>query len=127
MTLTETITLETVNCWCGTPFAAPEALVRSARNAKHTIYCPHGHACSWTKSEADKLRERLAAVEGNLKYEQECREREQRQHAATKGLLTKERKRVSGGVCPCCNRSFVQLARHMKSQHPDFADAGIHP
>lgn len=122
-TMTATITLLQTKCWCGTPFAAPDSLVRAAWNDQKEIYCPHGHVCRWSKSEADKLRERLAAVEGNLKYEQERVERERRQHAATKGQLTKERKRTSNGVCPCCNRSFVQLARHMKSQHPDFAES----
>lgn len=25
---------------------------------------------------------------------------------------------------PCCNRSFVNLARHMAGQHHDYAEAG---
>ncbi len=37
-----------------------------------------------------------------------------------KGALVKTKKRIAGGVCPCCNRSFVSLARHMKSQHPEY-------
>lgn len=24
------------------------------------------------------------------------------------------------GVCPCCNRSFTNVRRHMTSQHPDY-------
>jgi hypothetical protein len=24
------------------------------------------------------------------------------------------------GVCPCCNRTFQQLARHMKAKHPGY-------
>lgn len=28
--------------------------------------------------------------------------------------------RVANGVCPCCNRHFENLERHMKGQHPDF-------
>jgi Fe-S oxidoreductase len=27
--------------------------------------------------------------------------------------------RVANGVCPHCNRTFQNLARHMASQHPD--------
>jgi hypothetical protein len=23
--------------------------------------------------------------------------------------------------CPCCNRTFQQLARHMKAKHPEHA------
>lgn len=32
------------------------------------------------------------------------------------------RRRTAAGVCPCCNRSFVQLARHMKTKHPDHVE-----
>lgn len=28
-------------------------------------------------------------------------------------------KRIHNGVCPCCNRSFVNLQRHMKTKHPE--------
>lgn len=30
-------------------------------------------------------------------------------------------RRIAAGVCPCCRRSFTDLARHMSSQHPDYA------
>jgi hypothetical protein len=46
-----------------------------------------------------------------------------RSHAATKGHVTRKKRqleRVASGVCPCCNRSFVNLRRHMKTQHPEF-------
>jgi hypothetical protein len=26
-------------------------------------------------------------------------------------------KRVNAGICPCCNRHFTDLERHMKSKH----------
>jgi hypothetical protein len=32
----------------------------------------------------------------------------------------KARKRAAAALCPCCNRSFVQLRRHLASQHPDY-------
>lgn len=27
-------------------------------------------------------------------------------------------------VCPCCNRTFQNVARHIAGQHPDYADLG---
>ncbi len=33
-----------------------------------------------------------------------------------------ERERIVSGVCPCCNRTFQNLARHIAGQHPDFAE-----
>ena len=48
------------------------------------------------------------------------RDAEQRAHSATKGQLTRARKRAANGVCPCCHRSFENVARHVAKQHPDF-------
>jgi DNA repair exonuclease SbcCD ATPase subunit len=31
--------------------------------------------------------------------------------------------RIKNGICPCCKRSFVQLARHMATKHPEYGDA----
>jgi hypothetical protein len=33
--------------------------------------------------------------------------------------LRRIQKRTAAGVCPCCNRTFQQLARHMKTRHPE--------
>jgi hypothetical protein len=30
------------------------------------------------------------------------------------------KKRSAAGVCPCCNRTFKELANHMKSKHAQF-------
>ncbi|WP_165394478.1 helix-turn-helix domain-containing protein [Pseudoxanthomonas winnipegensis] len=30
------------------------------------------------------------------------------------------RQRVMNGVCPCCNRTFENLRRHMHDKHPEF-------
>ena len=47
-------------------------------------------------------------------------EYERRSHSATKGLLTKERNRTLAGLCPCCDKHYVSLAKHIKTQHPEF-------
>lgn len=39
-----------------------------------------------------------------------------------KGAHQRTKNRVAKGVCPCCNRSFTNLAKHMAGQHPDFGD-----
>lgn len=47
--------------------------------------------------------------------------REQQARNAVEAEAAKARrklKRVQNGVCPCCNRSFWNLERHMKSKHP---------
>lgn len=59
-----------------------------------------------------------AIVELGLYAAQAQAERDQR--LAAERELKKIQTRVKGGVCPCCNRSFVQLTRHMKTKHPDY-------
>ncbi|HYC31767.1 MAG TPA: hypothetical protein VEB59_05720, partial [Gemmatimonadales bacterium] len=41
---------------------------------------------------------------------------------STKGVVTKIKRRVAGGVCPCCNRTFSDLARHMSGKHPGWGN-----
>lgn len=125
MTYTGELVVET--CWCGIVHAVPRVLVehqqrQHANGEKQTgIYCPLGH--NWIisgKGELERQRERAAAFERQLACRDEDLRAERASHAATKGQLTKVRKRASAGICPCCNRSFVQLARHMATKHPDF-------
>lgn len=42
-----------------------------------------------------------------------------------KGALNKVKKRVAHGVCPCCNRTFKQLAMHMAQMHPEVLAKSI--
>ena len=102
-----------------------------------TFYCPRGHGQHYNRgpSEADKLRQErdrlkqdAARKDEVIAYERRCREladqraeRSKRQTAAAKGQVTRLKNRASAGVCPCCNRQFQNLKRHMDSQHPDFA------
>lgn len=43
--------------------------------------------------------------------------------AADWAQLTKTRKRIANGVCPCCHRTFQNLARHMAGQHPAYEES----
>lgn len=99
------------------------------RREDFKFYCPNGHG-QWYVSgetEAEKLRrERDRAVQQLAEwqdYEREARERAERAErrvAAAKGQVTKLKKRASHGVCPCCSRTFADLARHMAGKHPGF-------
>lgn len=123
---------------CGVIFGITMDLQKARRADKGTLYCPNGHQMSWQESEADKLKKAKTELERRLANEKEWNEQQgkwlrdereahkktERSLSATKGVLTKTRKRVAAGVCPCCNRTFQQLSRHMSGQHPDYvADA----
>lgn len=122
-TLTHIQTLVSVTCWCGVAHAIPQSLNSQARDKKTTVYCPLGHAWVYTKTNAERLEEERQyreRAERRLQATRDLLAAEERSHASTRGHLTRQRKRAAAGVCPCCNRTFQQLARHMKAKHPDF-------
>jgi len=103
------------------------------------FYCPNGHSLSYGKSEADRLRDTLAAKDRELEIEasnkkwyadrlaseQASHRRTVNQLNGTRGALTRVKRRVSAGRCPCCSNQFKDLERHMKNQHPKW-DPGAH-
>ena len=121
-TYTKTVTIEHVSCGaCGVVFGLEEDFYASRRRTGHDFYCPNGCKVSWSETTEDRLkrsledaRRRAASAEGRA-------ERIERSRRAYKGQLTKVKNRVSKGVCPCCNRTFQDLARHMETKHPDYA------
>lgn len=119
--------LVVLRCWCGIQHAVPDSLRNLQRRQKDkgqvitAIFCPLGHE-HVPKGESDKARlERELSAE-RARHDQtraELRETERRRRAE-KGAKTRLKKRAAVGVCPCCNRTFHQLARHMAAMHPDF-------
>lgn len=118
-------------CKCESLMLLPKSLhdAARARAEKLSFFCPHGHAQVFTegKSDVEKLREQLEAerrarqkAQQSVAMWQDEARREQRRAAAMKGVATRMKNRVKRGVCPCCNRTFSNLAAHMKSQHPEF-------
>jgi len=126
-TMTYVGTLKVTSCWCGIKLAIPDDLHSIAiRRENFTVWCPLGHKFVYGDTAEEQLkkeRERRKAAERAKAATRELLEFEQRSHAATRGHVTRKKKqlaRVSAGVCPCCNRNFANLARHMAGQHPDF-------
>lgn len=120
MATVSTTELEQLSCWCGAPMALPRLVVKNAQETGQSLFCPAtGHQFGWT-GENDKLRAQLKTERvrvGAIQDQLRCAEREA---AKLKGQLSKATKRAAAGVCPCCNRSFVQLTRHMSTKHPDY-------
>jgi hypothetical protein len=87
------------------------------------IFCPLGHIhVPAGKGRADRLAAQLDAEQTRTKRLREEVQRERRSHSATKGQITKLKRRVGKGVCPCCNRHFANVERHMATQHPDYSE-----
>lgn len=131
-TLSYTSTLIVQDCCnCGMTFAVPADFDERRRDDHGRFYCPAGHGQSYTgpsaaekeRKRAARLEQQLASREEDLRVERASHGRTKGRLTATKGQLTKTRKRVGNGVCPCCNRSFANLGRHMSGQHPEYAEA----
>jgi hypothetical protein len=106
---------------CGCYFGVPNGFLNDRQQDKRAFYCPNGHELSYRQSEAEKLRlERDRLQQLLAQKDDEIRDLENRRRAAV-GQVTRLRNRVGHGVCPCCNRTFQNLGRHMANEHPDFA------
>lgn len=113
--------LQTKTCpVCFIVYAAPALLFEKKMEKGGDWYCPNGHSLIFTETEVDKLKKKLAAEQSRVEmYRRENQEKE-RSIRALKGKITKTKNRIAHGVCPCCNRSFQNVARHMKTKHPDY-------
>lgn len=122
---------------CSITHAIPTRLHDDALRAGHSKiswYCPNGHPATFRgRSAEDELREKLEREQrraGRFAAERDqalASERAQRAAATrARNERDKERKRVGNGVCPCCNRTFTNLQRHMASKHPEHAHPPVH-
>jgi len=108
-------------CNCGVLFAMTKSFKNRKRNDHKSFYCPEGHGQHYTgKSDLEKLQEVLRREELERQQAEEMLKAECKAHKATKKKKSQLEKRMANGVCPCCNRTFKQLVRHMKSKHPNY-------
>lgn len=84
---------------CGITYAGPKRFFENRQEKGGNWHCPNGHSLSFTKTEAQELREKLAAEKRNTEWWRE-RDRASRKRADTeehrangyKGALTKAKK-----------------------------------
>lgn len=105
-------------CNCCIPFFMPRYKKNELVKSHDLFYCPNGHAQHYSgksaqEKEIDDLQRKLTEQLSHNEIIQNrlLDELNKRQQAEAK------LKRVSGGVCPCCNRTFKNLAAHMKTKH----------
>ncbi len=107
-------------CNCSVTFAIPTTMYTRLRQTGGNFYCPNGHSQHYTETENQKLQKQIAQERQRREWAESARDVAQKHESAAKGQLTKVKNRVANGACPCCNRTFQNLHRHMKSKHPDF-------
>lgn len=117
------VELAEMNCGeCGGVYAINERYREQQYKKGGTWTCPYCKT-GWGysgNSENEKLKRELEA-ERKRKLEALDRanaamfERDMAQKDLKRHLV-----RSKNGVCPCCKRTFKQLAAHMKTKHPEF-------
>ena len=125
------VTLNAMSCpVCGVVQGIPEELEEQRRKDHGTVYCPNGHTWSWGgKTQAEKEVDRLRAALDQEKAATRNLGRmndqlsndimdKAKELKTTRAKLTRTEKRVHAGVCPECNRHFVNVERHMHTKHP---------
>jgi len=103
---------------CGCRFGMTAFMQKRRAEDKETFYCPNGHPRAYVESEADKLRRERDRLQQQIACKDDEIKSRDRQ-------IKKMKKREAAGTCPCCQRTFSNMAQHMKQQHPQFvADSG---
>jgi hypothetical protein len=123
------------NCiTCGVIFTVPDSMWQHARSEGGYFHCPNGHSQGWSKErsereqlrrERDRLKQDQARLADEVRAAEEAASlacaRAEKAESANKRL----KKRSAAGTCPCCARTFSNMAEHMKHQHPEFVcDSG---
>jgi hypothetical protein len=106
---------------CGVWHAFPQTIYDHCMREGGFWSCPNGHQRGWKegaeKQEIDQLRrERDRLKQDAARLSDEIDEQKQKIVAAENKVL-QIKKRAAAGVCPCCNRTFVNVQRHMKTKH----------
>jgi hypothetical protein len=115
---------------CGERWCLDTATYETLQRSSATFHCPWGHLRHFPQGESemdklrrerDRLKQDAARLEEWARLATEARDRADRQAAAARGQVTRLKNRAAAGVCPCCNRSFENLRRHMAVKHKGFA------
>lgn len=112
---------------CGVVHTIPKVVYDNLQREGGYYHCPNGHTWGWSKDscererlrrERDQLKQQIARVEDEKRAAvAQAESRAARAEAAQK--LTERRARAA--LCPCCNRSFQNVARHMATKHKGVA------
>lgn len=109
---------------CGTPIwgTATRKTYCLQNKRQATFYCINGHPQVYSgETDAERLQKQLDRVTKEKEWAEQSSKTARQAEAIAKGKLRAQTERVKNGVCPCCNRSFANLRRHMATKHPNVA------
>jgi hypothetical protein len=119
-------------CWqCKAEMWLPQELYDAAMHGRSriTFFCAYGHGQVFAEGESEEAklrRERDRLLQRTVQLD-DARVEAERRLAVAQDVLNRERlaatkakKRSIAGTCPCCHRTFRQMALHMRNKHPEF-------
>ena len=125
-------------CSCKGTYGITNDAQKEYRRTNDWFYCPYcGKNQHYIEESREKKlerqleRERAHLLRERAFHDQTRADRDaiDRSRSAISGALTKKKKqldRVKNGVCPCCNRHFKNLHKHMQTKHKSFcADRNV--
>lgn len=108
---------------CAVRHAIPKVIYDHCKGEGGYWYCPNGHQRGFRTGAEEAERQEIRRERDRLKQDaarlqDELAAQTQRANEAERRVI-QVRKRAAAGVCPCCNRTFLNVQRHMKSKHPN--------
>jgi len=108
---------------CGVPMFIPAEMNKKLLSTQDSFYCINGHQqCYIGDSEETKLKRKLEIERDTNKFLRKQNETERNRTRAQKAAKTRIKNRIKNGVCPCCNRYFANVHKHMLTVHPEHKD-----
>jgi len=125
-------------CNCGVLFAIPSELRDRLVSKKTVFYCPNGHDQHYL-GESDAAKAKRLAKELEEAKEREkwaltdaqnawrMHDDEQRARKVAEKAQRLADRRASAAMCPVdgCHRQIQQMARHLRSKHPEFVHTEV--
>jgi hypothetical protein len=120
---------------CGVQFGLTDSFQRARMEDGESFHCPNGHRIGYSnRNEVQRLRDEVARQKHATEQAQanasfwkgatdRANEREQitaRSLRATKAVVTRTKKKIVAGRCPCCSHQFKNLRDHMAKEHPKY-------
>lgn len=129
-TITLTVQLTEITCGkCGGVYALTERYRVNQYENGGSWTCPYCQ--TWwgytNNSENANLKQQVAQLQSAIEHKEALvstlrKEKAgiERSRSAVRAAHTRTCNRVKNGVCPCCNRTFQNLMRHMHMEHPEY-------
>lgn len=116
------VTVDSVHTHCGHVAYLPINRIKNLKRSHRNFYCTVcGTSNYWPdKSDLEKMEIKLNTMKDQRDTVRQSLKYVKRSLVAHKGHTTRLKNRIAAGVCPCCQRTFQNLARHMKCKHPKY-------